>query len=352
MARVLVTGASGFIGQQLVAELLARGDEVTCLVRTSTSTKSLEKLDVRLLAGDVTHPTSLPAALNGIDVVYHLAAATRGNTLAQYCKVNEVGVRNIVETCARRTSPPIVLMVSSLAAAGPTPDANRPRTEVDLPSPVSNYGRSKRAGELAAEAWAGEVPITIVRPPVVLGPGDRTGLALFRNIRRFRSFLVLGAGFRISVIHVSDLTAAIVAAAQCGQRLPARATSNRSIESSHDSVGSKSNPGCGYYFVAAEEHPTVAELCRMIARSVSRPRAWAIRMPLALLWTAGAAGQLTGAVTFRPRYLNLDRARELMAGHWNCLSDKACRELNFKCGVPLPERIQETAQWYRDQGWL
>jgi nucleoside-diphosphate-sugar epimerase len=352
MAHVLVTGASGFIGQQLVAALVARGDAVTCLVRAKSTRRLPGISTVRLIAGDVTDPASLSAALDGVDAAYHLAGATRGNTLAQYCAVNDAGVRNIIEACARRTSPPVVLFVSSLAAAGPTPDVKVPRTEVDVPSPVSNYGRSKRAGELAAEAWAGEVPITIVRPPVVLGFGDRTGLALFRNIRRFRSFVVFGRKSQVSVIHVTDLTAALIAAAERGQRLPEKTSHSQPGEQLPDSSGSASEPGRGYYFVATEEHPTAAELCRMIARSVQRPRAWAIRMPMAAIRTAGAMGQLAGAVTFRPRYLNIDRIREMTAGHWNCSSEKARRELGFVCGASLPERIQQTAQWYRELGWL
>ena len=352
MSRVLVTGGSGFIGQRLAAALISRGDEVRCLVRGNSQAQPLEEVGARLIRGDVTDPNTLPVAIDGVDTVYHLAARTRANTFAQYRWVNEGGVRNVVEACARRTSPPTVLIVSSLAATGPSPEAHRPRSECDPPQPVSNYGRSKRAGEMAAEARAADVPITIIRPPVVLGPGDRTGLALFQSTRRFRSFLVFGQRRLVSVIHVSDLTAAIIAAAERGQRLPTRVSSKATDNNGEFESDNFDNLGRGYYFVAADEQPSFAQLGRLIGRAVRRPRAWAIRIPTAVLWTVCGTGQLVGRVTLRPRYLNLDRAREMTAGNWTCSPEKARRELDFACKTPLGQRIQEIAQWYREQGWI
>jgi nucleoside-diphosphate-sugar epimerase len=338
MARVLVTGASGFIGLQLVEALLAHGDQVRCLVRTTSDVELLRQRRVELRMGDVTMPEGLAAATDGVETVYHLAGLTAANSLAAYCRVNEAGVQNMLDACARQTTPPTVVLVSSLAAAGPMTDRERLRTEGDPPQPISRYGKSKRAGELAAEKRAADVPITIVRPPIVLGPGDRTGVALFRNVPRFRSFVVIGAGRRLSVIHVSDLVGGLIAAADCGERLPG--------------PNAQTDAGRGYYFVAADEHPMFAELARMVACTVDCPNARAIRMPSVLLWTVGGVGEAIGQLTRRARYLNLDRAREVAAGHWICSAEKARRDLVFVPGAPLPQRIAETTQWYRDHGWI
>jgi nucleoside-diphosphate-sugar epimerase len=336
MVRVLVTGASGFIGRQLVEGLTARGDDVRCLVRSTSQVEPLTSLGVQLAQGDVTDAETLPAAIADVEIVYHLAGLTTANSLAAYCRVNECGVQNVVRACAVRTTPPTIILVSSLAAAGPVIERDRPRVETDPAQPVSRYGRSKRAGELAAEARGGDVPITVVRPPIVLGPGDRTGAALFRNVRRFRSFVVTGLGRHLSVVYVADLAAALIAAANRGERLP----------------GDASNCGCGYYFVAADERPAFAELARMVARSVNRPYAWPIPLPMPALWIVGGIGETIGKLTGRARYVNLDRVREVAAGDWICSSEKARRDLGFVPGAPLEQRIEQTAQWYQEQGWI
>jgi nucleoside-diphosphate-sugar epimerase len=334
MSRALVTGASGFIGQQLVKMLVARGDAVACLVRESSNSEPLTKMGAQLRFGDVRDPTSLPAAIADADVVYHLAGLTRAHNREEYCSVNEAGVRNIVEACAQRTSPPTVVVVSSLAAAGPTRKAYL-RTEGEPSTPASDYGFSKRAGEIAAEAYAAKLPITIVRPPAVLGPGDLPGFPLFRSVKRVRSFVVLGKRRLVAVIDVRDLAAGTILAAERGERLAA-----------------DGRPGQGYYYLAADECPTFGQFGRMIGRSINRPYALAVRLPMAILWVVCGVGSLVGRIIRRPLYLNLDRARDLGGGHWGCSAAKARAELGFAPAAPLPERIRQTAQWYREQGWL
>jgi nucleoside-diphosphate-sugar epimerase len=63
-------------------------------------------------------------------------------------------------------------------------------------------------------------------------------------------------------------------------------------------------------------------------------------------------GEVAGRITSRPHYLNLDRARDLTAGHWICSSEKAHRDLGFVCAAPLEDSIRQTADWYREHGWL
>jgi nucleoside-diphosphate-sugar epimerase len=334
MSRTLVTGASGFVGQQLVQTLIVRGDEVACLVRKSSKSEPLVKMGVQLRYGDVRDPTGLPEAVADVDIVYHVAGMTRAHERKEYCTVNEAGVRNILEACTKRTSPPTVVVTSSLAAAGPTREAHL-RTEEESCAPASDYGFSKRAGELAAQAYAAKLPISIVRPPAVVGPGDRPGFPLFRSVKRIRSYAVLGHQRLVAVVDVRDLATGTILAAERGERLSA-----------------DGKPGQGYYFLAADEVPTFREFGRMIGRSVNRPYALGVRMPMAIIWTACGVGSLVGRMIGKPLYLNLDRARDLCGGHWGCTAAKAKTQLGFTPGAPLPERIKQTAQWYRDQGWL
>src|SRR5688572_12537625 len=121
MAKVLVTGASGFIGGHLAEELLCRGEQVRCLVRRTSQLDSLPSADVEFAFGDVTDADSVAAAVKGVDVVYHVAGLTRTFRKPQFWQVNELGTANVARACARQETPPVHVFVSSIAASGPFP---------------------------------------------------------------------------------------------------------------------------------------------------------------------------------------------------------------------------------------
>ncbi|MCE5301896.1 MAG: NAD-dependent epimerase/dehydratase family protein [Planctomycetaceae bacterium] len=338
MSRVLVTGASGFIGMHLVAALTARGDEVACLVRKSSNVERLKPFGVRLVHGDVTNDDGLAEAIGDREVVYHLAGCTLALKNRQFYEVNRRGVVHVVKACAGCQTPPTVVFVSSLAAAGPTVDG-RPRVESDMPQPVSHYGQSKRSGEHVAESFAHRVPISVVRPPIVLGEGDRISLPMFRSVIRFGVHLAPGIKpQRFSVIHAADLSHLLILAAERGRRLPPLG------ESGHP-------PGQGYYFAACEQDPYYSDLGRLIAESVGRH---VLVIPAAIPVVRGVAamGEAIGQVVHQPLFMNLDKAREIAAGSWVCSAQAAREQLGFEVGASLVERLRQTAEWYEREGWM
>jgi nucleoside-diphosphate-sugar epimerase len=346
MGKVLVTGASGFIGGQLAEALLTRGDEVTCLVRRPAAAERLTLRGARVIEGDVTVPEQLPPAVANVDTVFHLAGALQAFNSAEFHRVNAAGVANLLDACRTRTTPPTLIIVSSLAAAGPSLDG-RPRTEEDAPRPVSNYGRSKRAGELEAIRRAGQVPITILRPAIVLGEGDRVGLSLFRMVNRYRTHLIPGlARSSLSIVHVADLISALIAAAERGARLPASAE-NSNGEPTPDRVDPR-----GFYFIAGDEQPTYGQLGRMVGEAVGRRRMLVIPVPSPIVWPIATCVEAAGRVRRRAPFAGLDKAREALAGHWTCSSARARAELGFAPAAPLADRLRQTAEWYRRQGLL
>jgi nucleoside-diphosphate-sugar epimerase len=336
MARVLVTGATGFLGAHLVRALAERGDEITCLVRPESPLDAIAEHSVRRVVGDITEASSVVRAVAGQAIVYHLAGRTFARGRRQFDAVNEQGVRTLCAACALQPEPPVVVVVSSLAAAGPS--HGRPLRETDPARPVSDYGRSKRAGELAAAAHADRLPATIVRLPIVFGAGDRAMLQTFRPIRRLGIHLVPGyTPRRFAVLHAAEAVRFLIAAAERGRRLPG-----------HVAEGMAE----GMYFAAGPEQPTYAELGQMIGRAVGRRRV--LTVPVAG-WGVRVAARLTaiaGRLRGRTAYLNPDKAREATAGSWICSPEKAERELGVRVTASLERQITATAAWYCQHGWL
>lgn len=337
---VLVTGASGFIGERLVRQLVADHCPVFCLVRGSSRTEALQSLGAHLAVGDVTDADSVTRALDQsrAATVYHLAGLVKAVRRSDFTRVNVGGVATVAAACAARTDPPTLLLVSSLAAAGPTA-AGGTGVESDIPRPISHYGRSKLAGELAAATYAAATPITIVRPPIVFGPGDRAVLEIFRPIARRGVHVVpgpRGVSRRFSLIHVDDLVRGLLLATDKGERL----------------LSNNAPAGQGCYYLTDEAHPTYVELGDAIALALGRKPPARVHVPAMAMRIAGIVADAAATIRRRPGWISRDKITEALAPSWTCSAEKARRQLGWDVACGLADRLRETAQWYREAEWL
>lgn len=334
MIRALVTGASGFIGTHLVERLIHQGVSVKCLVRETSDLGRLKPLDPDFVYGDVMEPDSLSPAVADCDLVFHVAGLTKSVPASVMWQVNEVGVRNVAEACADRESPPTLVALSSLAAAGPAPP-DRPLSELDPTKPVSKYGISKLKGEEAAFEFAGRVPTSIVRAPIVFGEGDLDGLALFKCISNCRlHMLPTMRDYRYSFIHAADLCDAMIQVASEGERI------------------SRSGSDSGIFFAAAEQNPTYGNYGRMIGSAMGLKVVIPLPNLPTTIWLIGAVSELYARVSGRAQIMNWDKTREALAGSWACSAQRLNDQVGFRTEFPMEQRLSQTVKWYVEHGHL
>lgn len=325
----LVTGASGFVGSHLVAALAGAGWRVRALVRPRSERRWLDGIPgVACAVGDVTEPATLPAALDGATRVDHCAGVTTARRRRDFFRVNTGGTRHLLEACLRRRgTPPRVVLVSSQAAAGPTPDG-APLDETAPCRPITAYGASKAAAEQVARTFGDRIPLTIVRPPSVYGPRDRATLDFFKLVvgglvpRRGRP------DPRLALVHVRDLVDGIVRAGT----VP-------------DAVGRT-------YFLANPEPVRWTPLFEGIRAALGSPRVRPIPFQRGTLWLAALVQELIAMARGRVPPLTRERLAEFLAPAWVCSSAAAARDLGWRATIPVAEGLRETVAWYRAEGWL
>jgi nucleoside-diphosphate-sugar epimerase len=216
------------------------------------------------------------------------------------------------------------VLISSLAAGGPS-QPQRPLTGDEPPNPVTRYGRSKLAGEEVVRR--ADLPWTIIRPPIVYGPGDREMLRIFRAAALGFAPVFGDGSQRLSLVYGPDLAAAIVAAA---------------VEPA--TVGS-------VYYPSHRETLSSRELVGAIGRILGK-RVFSVGIPgpvgRAVLWTTGTAARLAGRATL----LSLDKAAEFLAPAWIVDPARLTEATGWTAAHDFEAGARRTVEWYRQRGWL
>ncbi|OGS21479.1 MAG: hypothetical protein A2252_07115 [Elusimicrobia bacterium RIFOXYA2_FULL_39_19] len=204
MSKILITGANGFVGTNLVKKLLTEGHIVRCLVHRNSD--SLKNLPIEIFNGSITSPDTLPEAVKNIDFVIHSAGILRAMEVKTFFDVNQAGTANLIETVYKH-NPGIkrFIYISSQAAMGPSKDLNL-KDPASACEPVSNYGKSKYMGELEVLKFKNKFPVTILRPAAIYGPHDKDMFAFFQMIKTGIFPILSGdRDSRIQLCFINDL---------------------------------------------------------------------------------------------------------------------------------------------------
>lgn len=324
--KVLVTGASGFVGSHVVQALQGHVEVVRAMVRETSETGELQRAGVKLCVGSLDDGEALRRAVSGVDAVIHLAALTHARTENELQRVNAGGTAALLQAIHEAEDAPLrFVYLSSLAAAGPSTDA-RPITTEDAPRPLTAYGRSKLAGEVAVRQRSNDVETITLRAPAVYGPGDRELLRFFKMAKLGALPIPGGPDRPLQLIHVQDLARGLV-----------------------DAV--KSEGLRGTYNVADAHSYMWRDVCRMIGDAVGTMPVFIPVPQTAIAFAAAVSETITTALGGSTMF-NRDKVRELLAAGWLCETESARNAFGFEARIKLADGLRATADWYRNKGWL
>ena len=302
------------------------GHEVRALVRASSELSLLEGLDVERFEGELMNPASLRAAVSGVERIFHIAAVYRQAKLpdSYYREVNVEGTRLLAEASLGEGGIPF-LYCSTCGVHG---EVEPPADESSPYNPGDIYQQTKIEAELVVFALHRDrgLPVVVLRPVGIYGPGDRRFLKLFRGVAKKR-FPMIGKGdVFYHLTHVEDVARGFIRA------------------SDTPSAFGKA------FILAGSEYTTVRELIALIAKKadVAPPR---FRWPSMPLYAAAAICEdVCRPLGIEPPLYR--RRLDFFLKNRAFKIDKAKKELGWEPVVELDRGIEQTLQWYRKAGWV
>lgn len=326
MPKVLITGASGFVGYHLISAAVNAGMEVHAAIRSSSKVSQLQHFNLRYVIPDYTDQDSLCELLEQqqYNYIIHAAGVTRARTEEEYNTINAEYTRNLA-MAARKADIPLekFVFISSLAALGPISyDAVWPVPDGVAANPVTRYGMSKLKAEEYLHGMI-NLPWVILRPTAVYGPLERDLFVLFKTFKRGMDIHVGRAPQQLSFVYVKDLADATILALTAP---PIHTGYNVSDGHSYDryALANISKRVLGVNMLRIHIPTSLIRLIAMVAEKVSR------QMPL----------------------LNKERLLELNARNWNCNIEQIRKDLGFNPVYNLERGMEETLNWYTKHKWF
>lgn len=326
--RVLITGASGFVGFHLIEAAVIAGLEVYAAIRPSSDKTHLKGLHIQYIHLDYTSVPALKQELEEKQYHYivHAAGITKAKTKAEYDLVNATYTRNLAIAASTADIPlEKFVFLSSLAAVGPLDDLSQEIKDNTDPHPVTNYGASK----LLAEQYLAEfkqLPLITIRPTAVYGPREKDLFILFKSINSGLEPHIGRFKQQLSFVYVKDLVDVVIAAL------------------SSNAVQKEYNISDGH----AYDRYALANFTKQTLHK----RTFKFHLPVAIVSLMAIVMDFLYKNRKDTPALNPEKMAELTAINWACNIDAAKIDLSYAPQFNLEKGITQTIKWYKLNNWL
>jgi nucleoside-diphosphate-sugar epimerase len=324
--KVLLTGATGFIGSFLLEKLIEENYDVRIIRRKSSNLQFIKDLGVETFEASLDEVDKLKAAAKNCEIVIHVAGLTSAKNHEGYISGNKFNTKNILDA-VDKSSIKKFIYISSLTAVGPATDYDNPVHEETECNPITSYGFSKYETEKMIVEQYSNIPFVILRPPAVFGPRDKAILTVFQSINYGLSPMMGLKEKYLSLIYVKDLVDAII-----------------------DSIKIQNNLH-KIYFISSDKFYSWTEVVNLIAKLMNK-KVIKLKIPEFFVKIIAGISELLGTFSSKPPVFNIDKGKDLLQSYWICSNQKSKKELDFKENYSLEEAMKETIEWYKENKWL
>ncbi len=334
MPKILITGASGFIGSFLVEEALKKGYDVYAAIRKTSNKEYLQDSRIKFVYLDYEKVDKLKMQLselnsgNGqLNYIVHCAGVTKAVDKSNFEKVNYQYTKNLIEALL---STDIKLdkfvYISTLAVCGPgNPKTNTPIKITDPRKPVSLYGKSKLKSEQFIEQTT-DLPYIIFRPTGVYGAREKDFFVMYKMINKGIETYIGTKKQLATFIHVEDLINLIFS-------------------------GLQSNINKGAYFATDGNYHTSQEFSEAIKQALNK-KTITIVVPKFIVKPIAYISDTISKITKKAATLNTEKYKDISPGNWLCDSSATFEDFNFKPKYDIQKGLKETIAWYKQNNLL
>jgi nucleoside-diphosphate-sugar epimerase len=314
MARVLVTGATGFLGSHIAETLVRHGFTVRCTVRPSSSLRWLADVETEKIEVDFNDVARLKWLCEGVDVVIHNAGITRAKNDVEFFEVNTNATERLAKAAIKARVSRFIF-ISSLEARGPD----------GFTTAISAYGKSKLEAERLLTTLQNDIEMILLRPAGVYGPRDTDLLTLFQ-LAKYGFLTVPATSGRLQPVHGRDVAEAVLASIQARAQL-------------------------GPFEIAEPNTYSWQDMASMLEIAMNK-KLRVLRIPREVFLGAGYASETVSKLLNQAPKLDRRRAKSLAYYTYTCDTKPFKEALGWQARISLQKGLEETAAWYEKQGWL